>query len=135
MPEVTKGREAAGKTMDGFDAAVPVAVSDDPDGARTAFRKELIPYASLPFYRSMLERSGFGDDIAAFDEGMAAGDTGKAMAGLSDELLNSLSGIGSGEDAKAKVRDYADAGATSPCIGGIPAAGFDDALEAVGELL
>ena len=126
IPEVTKGREAAGKTMEGFDvvAAVPVAVSDDPDGARAAFRRELIPYASLPFYRSMLERSGFGDDIAAFDEGMAAEDTDRAMAGLSDELLDSLSGIGSGEAAKAKVREYADAGATSPCIGGIPAAGL-----------
>ena len=80
--------------MDGFDvvAAVPDAVSDDPDAARNAFRKDLIPYASLPFYRKMLERSGFGDDLAAFDEGMAAGDVPKAIAGLSDELLGSLAG-------------------------------------------
>ena len=34
---------------------------DDVEAARAAFRKELIPYASLPFYRAMLERSGFGD--------------------------------------------------------------------------
>ncbi len=137
IPEVANGREKAGKTMDGFDvvAAVPTAVTDDPEAARNAFRKDLIPYATLPFYRSMLERSGFGGDLAAFDEGMAAGDAAKAMAGLSDGLLGSLAGIGSADDARAKVVEYRDAGATSPCIGGIPRAGFDAALEAVAELI
>ena len=137
VPEVAKGRERAGRSMDDFDivAAVPVAVSDDPDAARNAFRKDLIPYASLPFYRAMLERSGFAGDLAAFDEGMAAGDVPKALAGLSDELLASLAGIGSAGDARAKVTEYAEAGATSPCIGGIPGSGFDAALEAVAELI
>ncbi len=137
VPEVTKGRERAGKSLDGFDivAAVPTAVTDDPEAARNAFRKDLIPYASLPFYRKMLERSGFGDDLAAFDEGMAAGDVPKAIAGLSDDLLASLAGIGSADDARAKVSEYRDAGASSPCIGGIPGTGFDAALEAVAELI
>lgn len=137
IPEVTKGREKAGKSMEGFDvvAAVPTAVSGNPGAARDAFRKDLIPYASLPFYRKMLDRSGFGEDLAAFDEGMAASDFPKALAGLSDELLSSLAGIGSPDDARAKVREYADAGATSPCIGGIPGSGFDAALEALAELI
>ena len=137
VPEVSKGRERAGKSLDGFDivAAVPTAVTDDPEGARNAFRKDLIPYASLPFYRKMLDRSGFGDDLAAFDEGMAAGDVPKALTGLSDELLGSLAGIGTADEARAKVTEYAEAGATSPCIGGIPGAGFDAALEAVAELI
>ena len=82
----------------------------------------------------MLERSGFGADLAAFDDGMAGGDRDQAMAGLSDELLASLAGIGDGDAARAKVVEYQDAGATSPCIGGIPSAGFDAALEAVAEL-
>ena len=136
IPEVRSGRERAGKTLEGFDvvAAVPVGVTDDPDAARAAFRKDLIPYASLPFYRAMLERSGFGADLAAFDEGMAGGDRDQAMAGLSDELLASLAGIGDGDAARAKVVEYQDAGTTSPCIGGIPSAGFDAALEAVAEI-
>ena len=85
-------------------------------------RQDLIPYASLPFYRAMLERSGFGDDIAAFDEGMQAGDVEQAKSGLSDGLLASLAGIGSGEVVRAAVDRYREAGATSPCIGGSPAA-------------
>ena len=136
IPEVRSGRERAGETLEGFDvvAAVPVGVTDDPDAARAAFRKDLIPYASLPFYRAMLERSGFGADLAAFDEGMAGGDRDQAMAGLSDELLASLAGIGDGDAARAKVVEYQEAGTTSPCIGGIPSAGFDAALEAVAEI-
>ena len=136
VPEVAKGRERAGKSLEGFDivAAVPTAVTEDVEAARDAFRKDLIPYASLPFYRAMLERSGFAQDLAAFDEGMAAGDVPKALAGLSDDLLASLAGIGSAEDARAKVTEYADAGAISPCIGGIPGTGFEAALEAVGQL-
>ncbi len=136
IPEVAKGRERVGKTMAGFDvvAAVPVAVSDDHEAARNAFRRDLIPYASLPFYRAMLERSGFADDLAAFDEGMAAGEVPRALTGLSDGLLDSLAGIGDGDRAREKVREYEAAGASSPCIGGIPGAGFDAALEAVGEL-
>jgi alkanesulfonate monooxygenase SsuD/methylene tetrahydromethanopterin reductase-like flavin-dependent oxidoreductase (luciferase family) len=136
IPELRTGRERAGKTLEGFDvvAAVPVGVTDDPDAARAAFRKDLIPYASLPFYRAMLERSGFGADLAAFDDGLARGDRDQAMAGLSDELLASLAGIGDGDAARAKVVEYQDAGTTSPCIGGIPSAGFDAALDAVAEI-
>src|SRR5918994_4542939 len=53
IPEVSQGRERAGKTLDGFDvvAAVPAAVTDDPDAARGRLRRDLIPYFSLPFYR------------------------------------------------------------------------------------
>lgn len=137
VPEVTAGRERAGKPPACFDvvAAVPVAVTDDPASARDAFRRDLVPYASLPFYRAMLERSGFGADLAAFDEGMAAGDPGRAMAGLGDDLLGSLAGIGSADEVRAKVAEYRQAGATSPCVGGIPGQGFDEALEAVAELI
>jgi alkanesulfonate monooxygenase SsuD/methylene tetrahydromethanopterin reductase-like flavin-dependent oxidoreductase (luciferase family) len=66
-PEVTKGREKAGKTLEGFDivAAVPSALTDDEADAYATMRKDLLPYFGLPFYRAMLERSGFGADIAA----------------------------------------------------------------------
>ena len=137
VPAVTEGRERAGKTLDGFDvvAAVPTALTDDPDAARTTMRQDLIPYASLPFYRSMLERSGFGDEITAFDEGMQAGDVERAKAGLSDRLLGALAGIGSADDVRAAVQRYREAGAISPCIGAIPGTDFDAALEAVAELI
>ena len=58
----------------------------------------------------MLERSGFGDDIAAFDEGIAAGDVERAKAGISDRLLGDLAAIGSADDVRAGVERYRDVG-------------------------
>jgi alkanesulfonate monooxygenase SsuD/methylene tetrahydromethanopterin reductase-like flavin-dependent oxidoreductase (luciferase family) len=137
VPAVVEGRKRVGKTLDGFDlvAAVPVALTDDPDAARAAQRQELVTYASLPFYRAMFERSGFGDELAAFDEGMQAGDVERAKAGLSNRMLAALGGIGSAEEVRAAVERYRDAGATSPCIGAIQGTDFDAALSAVAELI
>jgi alkanesulfonate monooxygenase SsuD/methylene tetrahydromethanopterin reductase-like flavin-dependent oxidoreductase (luciferase family) len=137
VPAVREGREQAGKSLDGFDVvpAVTVSLTDDPEGARATMRQELVTYASLPFYRAMLERSGFADDLAAFDEGMAAGDVERAKAGLSDRLLEALGGIGGPDDVRAAVKRYREAGATSPCVGGLPGGDFDGALRAAAELL
>jgi alkanesulfonate monooxygenase SsuD/methylene tetrahydromethanopterin reductase-like flavin-dependent oxidoreductase (luciferase family) len=137
IPALREGVEAAGRSFDDFDvvAAVPVALTDDVQAARAALRQDLIPYASLPFYRAMLEGSGFGDELAAFDAGMAEGDIERAKAGLSDRMLDELAGIGSAEEVTRAVRSYQEAGATSPGIGGLPGTDFDAALETIAELI
>src|SRR3954452_11733754 len=122
VPEVATGRERAGKGLEDFDivAAVPSAATDDPDAARNALRSELIPYFSLPFYRAMLERSGYEDDIAAFDA--AAGDVDAMRAAISDRFLSVLTAVG---DVPAGVERYRAAGASSPCVGPIPRTDFE----------
>ena len=45
----------------------PVGCTDDVGAAYDAMRQDLLPYFGLPFYRAMLERSGFEADIAAYD--------------------------------------------------------------------
>jgi alkanesulfonate monooxygenase SsuD/methylene tetrahydromethanopterin reductase-like flavin-dependent oxidoreductase (luciferase family) len=136
IPEVAKGRERTGKPLEGFDvvAAVPTAITDEPEAARARLRGDLIPYFSLPFYRAMLERSGFGEDIAGFDEGMAKGDPEAAVGAISDRFLQTLTAIGSHDEAEATVRRYRDAGARSPCLGGVPGTDFDATLEALAHL-
>ena len=133
VPAVSEGRARAGKPLDGFEvvAAVPSAVTGEPEEARGRLRSELIPYCSLPFYRAMLERSGFADDIAGFDRGMREGGPDEATATISDRFLQTLAAVGSAEEASAAVRRYRDAGATSPCIGAIPQTDFDVTLEAL----
>jgi len=133
VPEVTKGRERAGKGLDGFEivAAVPSAVGPEPGEARDKLRQDLIPYFSLPFYRAMLERSGYEEDIVGFDEGMASGDTPAAVAAISDRFLTDLGAIGSAEEAAESLRRYGEAGATSPCVGAVARTDFDATLEAL----
>lgn len=137
VPALREGVEASGRSFDDFDvvAAVPTALTEDPEAARATFRQDLIPYASLPFYRAMLESSGFADELAEFDAGVAAGDMERAKAGLSDRMIDELAGIGDAEAVKGAVNRYRDAGATSPGIGGIPGTDFDAGLRTVAELI
>jgi alkanesulfonate monooxygenase SsuD/methylene tetrahydromethanopterin reductase-like flavin-dependent oxidoreductase (luciferase family) len=132
VPEIRAGRERAGKSLDGFDvvAAVPAAVTGDKPSAYETMRSDLLTYWSLPFYRAMIERSGFGDDIARFDEAMQAGDFERAKAAISDRFLDDLTAIGSPEEVRAGIQRYADAGTTSPGIGAVPRTDFDTTLEA-----
>ena len=137
IPEVTKGRERAGKGLDGFDIvpAVPAAVTGDRDVTLQRLRGDLVTYLSLPFYRSMLERSGFGGEIAGFDEGIAAGDVERAKASMSEAMLDSLGGFGGGAEVRGAVERYLDAGATSPGVSPVPTADFDATLAAGAELI
>jgi alkanesulfonate monooxygenase SsuD/methylene tetrahydromethanopterin reductase-like flavin-dependent oxidoreductase (luciferase family) len=133
VPAVREGRERTGKDLEGFDivAAVPSAVSGEPEEARARLRSELIPYFSLPFYRKMIERSGYEQDLRDFDRGMQEGGPEAATAGISERFLESLAAIGSPEQAVASVRRYREAGASSPCVGAIAKTDFDATLEAL----
>ena len=137
IPEVTKGRERAGKGLGGFDIvpAVPAAVTADRDATLERLRGDLVTYLSLPFYRSMLERSGFSEEIAGFDEGIAAGDVERAKASMSEAMLDSLGGFGGGAEVRGAVERYLDAGATSPGVSPVPTADFDATLAAGAELI
>jgi alkanesulfonate monooxygenase SsuD/methylene tetrahydromethanopterin reductase-like flavin-dependent oxidoreductase (luciferase family) len=132
VPEVRAGRERAGRSLEGFDivAAVPSAVTDDKAAAYETMRNDLLTYWSLPFYRAMIEGSGFGEDIAGFDEAMKAGDVERAKAAISDRFLDDLTAIGSPEEVQAGIKRYADAGATSPGVGPVPKTNFLATLEA-----
>jgi F420-dependent oxidoreductase-like protein len=136
VPHVREGRRKAGKQLDGFDivAAVPTAVTDEIDGARATLRADLMPYFLLPFYRRMIERSGYEADVRLFDEAMERGDLGAAATAISDVFLENLAAIGPPDIAAAAVERYREAGATSPCIGAVPGTDFTDALEALAEL-
>jgi F420-dependent oxidoreductase-like protein len=137
IPRVREGLEKAGRSADEFDvvAAVPIALTDDVEAARATLRNDLIPYASLPFYRAMLESSGFGDELAAFDAGIADGDVDRAKAGLSDRMLDALAGVGSADEVNGAVERYREAGAISPCVGGLPGTDFDAGLRTVAKLI
>lgn len=128
IPEVTVGRERAGLTLEGFDVvpAVPAALTDDRAGAYDAMRRELLTYFGLPFYRAMIERSGFAADIAAYDA--AAGDLERMQRAISDDFLDQLTAVGDETGVRAGIDRYRDAGSTSPCIGPVPKTDFEATL-------
>jgi alkanesulfonate monooxygenase SsuD/methylene tetrahydromethanopterin reductase-like flavin-dependent oxidoreductase (luciferase family) len=133
MPEVRTGRERAGKSLDGFDvvAAVPSALVEDRATAHASMRRDLLTYFGLPFYRAMLERSGFGAEIAAYDEAAAGGDGDAMQAAISEHFLDTLCAIGDRDEVRAGIARYLDAGVVSPCVGPIARTDFEATLRAV----
>src|SRR3954454_22311242 len=129
VPEITTGRERAGKGLEGFDivAAVPSAAADDQQATFDTMRGDLLTYFGLPFYRAMLERSGFEDDIAAFDAAAGKGDADAMRAAISDRFLSALTAVG---DVPAGIERYRAAGTTSPCVGPIPGTDIEATLRA-----
>ena len=130
MPCVREGRERAGRTLEGFDvvAGVPGALTEDPHAAWAAMRRDLLPYLGLPFYRTMLERSGFGADIEAYDA--AGGDATAMQAAISDDFLAALTAVGDEAGVRDGLARYRDAGTTTAALGPIPGTDFEATLRA-----
>jgi F420-dependent oxidoreductase-like protein len=108
VPAITRGRRRANRPLDGFEivAAVPLAITDDRAAALSAFRAELVRYASLPFYRAMLDTAGLRAELTAFDR------DGVVPAAMAE----ALGGLGSTEAARDYVEAYRRAGTTLPAI-------------------
>jgi len=122
LPHVRAGREKAGKSMEGFEivAAVQTSLTTNLDGARGVFRQVVERYSNLPFYRKVMDASGYAEELAA----------GK----VSDALIGELSAVGDEAQIKQSLTRFRDAGVTLPCVFPIGrhegAAGFVPTLEA-----
>jgi alkanesulfonate monooxygenase SsuD/methylene tetrahydromethanopterin reductase-like flavin-dependent oxidoreductase (luciferase family) len=108
VPALTRGRRRAGRALDDFTivAAVPLAVTADRAVGMTAFRAELVRYATLPFYRAMLTAAGLGDALAAFDRDGA----------VPEAMAEALGVVGSADAAREYVEAYRRAGVTLPAV-------------------
>lgn len=134
IPEITAGRQAAGRPLEGFDivAGVPSALTGEA-GAGDAFatmRRDLLLYFGLPFYRAMLDRSGFGADLERYDAAAARGDREAMAEAVSEDFLQALTAVGDGRSVRKGVERYRAAGVTSPCVSAIPRTDFDGTLRA-----
>jgi F420-dependent oxidoreductase-like protein len=122
VPAVKAGREKAGKTLEGFDivSAVPVCLTTDRAAAHDVFRKTVARYASLPYYRKMMDASGLGAELEKDPIGV--------------RVLDELAGIGDEARVRDAIERYREAGVTLPGAGPFAghegAKGFEATLEA-----
>ncbi len=119
LPAIRHGRERAGKSMDAFEivAAVPAALTVDRAAGTALFKAELTRYLALPFYRAMLEHSGFGAELAVYDRA-------PGPDAVPDRLASTLCAVGDFKTLSAFVAAHRDAGVTLPALRPI---GFPDA--------
>jgi alkanesulfonate monooxygenase SsuD/methylene tetrahydromethanopterin reductase-like flavin-dependent oxidoreductase (luciferase family) len=116
LPALRRGRQRAGKSLDGFEivAAVPLALTEDVAGVTAAFKEELVRYLGLPFYRRMLETSGFGEELLAFDK--ARGTGASPSLAIPSRLATALGGIGDRAALREFVLAHRQSGVTLPAI-------------------
>jgi F420-dependent oxidoreductase-like protein len=114
VPHVRRGRERAGRDLDGFEvvALVPVALTTDLEAGRADLRRSLAHYLTLPYYRRMLATSGFEAEVRA--------------GHWSDRLLGQISGFGTERAVRDVLRRYRSAGCTLPAAW--PIEGYRGAL-------
>lgn len=138
VPEVTKGRERAGKPLDGFQIvpSVPCGPTDDPDAMRARYSQQIAHNLRLPFYRKVLARGGYDDTLAVLDEvdtyeGLMERLAPDVVSRLgATRFVRDIAAIGGREDIAAQLADYAEAGATTAGINPVVIADFDATIEA-----
>jgi alkanesulfonate monooxygenase SsuD/methylene tetrahydromethanopterin reductase-like flavin-dependent oxidoreductase (luciferase family) len=135
VPEVSRGRERAGKPLDGFAIvpAVPSAVGGDRAAMLDGVRNELHRYYSLPFYRAMFDTAGFGTELAAYDA--AAPDREAQKLAISEAFIGELCAIGDAEAVRDGVGRYRDAGATNLIVTAVWGTDFEQTLRAAAPAL
>jgi len=122
VPAITAGREKAGKSLDGFEivAAIDVCLTSDRAATLVVYRKTVERYASLPYYRKVMDAAGYKEDLDA-DR-------------ITEAMIDDVAGIGDEQQVRAAIRRYREAGVTLPGLGPFGGhaggAGFDATLEA-----
>jgi alkanesulfonate monooxygenase SsuD/methylene tetrahydromethanopterin reductase-like flavin-dependent oxidoreductase (luciferase family) len=111
IPAIEAGRRRAGKTLQGFEvvAAVPAALTVDGAAGMALFKSELTRYLALPFYRAMLQHSGFGAELAAYDRA-------PSPAAIADRMASALVAVGDFNAISRFVALHREVGVTLPAI-------------------
>ena len=86
-------------------------MTNDREATLNRMRGDLVTYLSLPFYRSMLERSGFGDELAGFvmlyDESLREAPPARPKIGLWRLMVDQkFQGRGIGRSAMREVLEH-----------------------------
>ncbi|MFE3002058.1 LLM class F420-dependent oxidoreductase [Nocardia sp. NPDC059246] len=100
-----------------------VIPSEDVTAVRAAARRAIAAYLNVPVYAEFHRWLGRGDQLAQMWRAWQAGERAAALAAIPDELIDELFLYGNPTEIASRVKDYADAGVTTPVLAVIPAAG------------
>jgi F420-dependent oxidoreductase-like protein len=139
-PSITAAATAAGRSPSDVTivAAIPTALTTNPEAAADAFRKEFFVYMTLPFYRRAIAGAGYEGELKAFDDAQATGDFAGQLAAISEQMLDEFCAFGDEQRIADKYAEYREAGVTLPGVGlgaaGDGFAGYEATMEAVAKV-
>jgi F420-dependent oxidoreductase-like protein len=106
-PKLNAAARAAGRPAPRIAAGIPIALTNDPAGAREWAAKNLVVYGQLPSYRAMLDKEGLAGpaDLALVgdEKTLDAGLARLASAGVTDFVASIVT---SDPGADARTLDY-----------------------------
>jgi probable F420-dependent oxidoreductase len=100
-------------------AYVHVGVGDREEAVEPA-RRDLFSYAVVDAYARMFEQAGYADAVAEVRARHAAGDRAGAVAAVTDEMVDGIDFVGTADQVRRRVGDYADAGVDVPIVFPLP---------------
>lgn len=119
-----EGAREAGKDPDALEFIVKVRCSVGPDHptARDALSRVLTFYSLADYYRDLLSRMGFAEEVNAMRAAWQASGFHAARALITDRLFSSVPMVPatSVEEVREKIQPYIDAGATRIILPYVP---------------
>lgn len=108
LPALRRGREKAGRTLDGFEISGPlfVAGSDgeaEREGWAAAFKNQIAFYGSTPAYRKVLELHGWGELGDRLNAMSKRGEWAEMAELVDDEMLHAFAVLGNVDYAASEL--------------------------------
>ena len=132
-----EGARLAGKDPDALEIICKVrcCVAGDREAARQALGHILTYYALADYYRDLLTRMGFGEEVTAIRETWRASGFHAASGQITDRLLDGLPLVAgeSVDEVLDKVKVYGEAGATRVILPYVPCT--DDVVTEIREFI
>jgi alkanesulfonate monooxygenase SsuD/methylene tetrahydromethanopterin reductase-like flavin-dependent oxidoreductase (luciferase family) len=94
--------------------------SGDTEGVRTAARRLIAGYLSVPGYAAFQRWLGRAAALAPMWQAWTAGDRKAAVAAVPDEVVDDLIVHGTAEECAAKIRAYRESGVDVPIVKFLP---------------
>jgi len=121
VDQVRAGEAAAGRPPGSCTvyAYVHVGVCDRADGIDLA-RRDLFSYIVVDAYAEAFRRAGFGDEVDAVRAAHAERDRDRALAAVSDAMVDAIDIMGDADTVAAAVAAYVAAGVDHPVVMPLP---------------
>ncbi len=112
------GMRAVGKDPAKLDVVcrILVAADEDPEVARTLFRRALTAYVTVPQYNQFFREIGYDKEAAIAMNAWNAGDRKKALESIPNDMVEKIFVFGTAEQCRARLEDYARAGVTTTAL-------------------
>lgn len=95
---------------------VRVAVVDDVGPAREGLKRQIVRYASNPFYRNFFQQTGFHEEMSAVDRALQHDDVGAAADAITREMQEQVAAVGGPEECALAIEKRRSLGLQLPVI-------------------